>query len=260
MQSAIQTAADNNQMPSAVLKAILEAEWGSKPFDQATYNCTRNSDDATGPMQIRDETADAYISPAEAAGWNIKAWNAGEPFNSDGRCQIGIAMEVAGRILRGKADYARQQGWISDTNFINNPNAAIYASGGYYGTRQCTPDSETQRAWGTNISYCDFFIYKVGQYGGYPGQVCTTLNASCDGVGPFNAGEGAQTGPTQGTNVETPVTNPKGDTQTQKGFLTDVQNLMNKYKDQIKSDTPTIEDLPPEMIEEIKALAEKYKK
>ena len=177
-------------------------------------------------------------------------------------------MEIAARILKGKADYAVSQGWVTGSNeFMYNPQMAIYASGGYYGTRQCNPTAETENRWGTNISYCDFFIYKVGQYGGYPGQVCTTLNASCDGVGPFNAGEGAQSGPTQGTKTEapvsqgssSPVTNPKGDTTLQKGFLIDVQNLMNKYKDQIKTDTQTIENLPPEMISEIKALAQKYK-
>ena len=265
VENEIATAAGNNGVPAAVLKAILEVELGSVNFDPANYTCTRNSSKATGPMQITDGTVFSYISSEEEALWNIKRWADGDTgFVADGRCKIQYAMEIAARILKGKADYAVSQGWVTGSNeFMYNPQMAIYASGGYYGTRQCNPTAETENRWGTNISYCDFFIYKVGQYGGYPGQVCTTLNASCDGVGPFNAGEGAQSGPTQVTKVDpinsTPVTNPKGDTTLQKGFLIDVQNLMNKYKDQIKTDTQTIENLPPEMISEIKALAQKYK-
>ncbi|PIR42763.1 hypothetical protein CO058_03310 [candidate division WWE3 bacterium CG_4_9_14_0_2_um_filter_35_11] len=271
VESDIATAAGNNGVPAAVLKAILEVELGSVEFDPNNYTCTRNSATATGPMQITDGTVFGYLRGTEPIDWNIKTWNAGEDFSSDGRCHIEHAMEIAARILKGKADYAVSQGWVTDSaDFMYNPQMAIYASGGYYGTRQCNPTAETQNRWGQNISYCDFFIYKVGQYGGYPAaspQICQTLKPTCDGVGPFNAGEGAQSGPTQGTKTEapvsqgssSPVTNPKGDTQTQKGFLIDVQNLMNKYKDQIKSTNPTINDLPPAMVEEIKALAQKYK-
>lgn len=273
VETEITTAASNNGVPAAVLKAILEVELGSVNFDPNNYTCTRNSSKATGPMQITDGTVFSYISSEEEALWNIKRWADGDTgFVADGRCKIQYAMEIAARILKGKADYAVSQGWVTGlADFMYNPQMAIYASGGYYGTRQCTPTAETENRWGANISYCDFFIYKVGQYGGYPvasPPICQTLKPECDGVGPFTAGSTSDSGPTQGTKVETPasqisstpVTNPKGDTPVQKGFLIDVQNLMNKYKDQIKTDTPTMEDLPPEMIAEIKALAEKYKK
>ncbi len=268
VEGAVNAASSNNGIPAAVLKAILEVEYGTADFKQSEYVCDRNSYNATGPMQITDGTVSGNLRGNEATTWNIRTdWAVGEDYSSDGRCQIGIAMEIAARILKDKAQTAANNNLIPNVDF-NNPATAIYASGGYYGEWTCEPDAATQGRWGRNISYCDYFIFRVGLHGGYPGQVCTTLSPTCDGVGPFDDGAGATGGPTQGTKVETPVnqvssptvTNPKGDTPVQKGFLIDVQNLMNKYKDQIKSDTPTMEDLPPEMIAEIKALAEKYKK
>ena len=271
VQSAANAASTSNNIPVPVLMAIFETEYGredpNNPFNQATYICKRNSDTATGPMQITDGTVMSYLRGNEATTWNIKTWNPGEDFSSDGRCQIGIAMEIAARILAGKANDAKTLGYLTTVDF-NNMLTAIYASGGYYGTKNCAPDALTQKAWGKNISYCDYFIYRVSKYNGYPGQACTTLSPSCDGIGPFNEGTGAQSGPTQGTvnpdsnqnQTQVSVNNPKGDTKTQKDFLIDVQNLMNKYKDQIKTDNPTINDLPPAMIEEMKALGSKYKK
>lgn len=271
VENEIAAAASNNGVPKAVLKAILEAELGSVNFNPNNYTCTRNSATATGPMQITDGTVFSYLNGNEAADWNIKRWNAGEDFSSDGRCQIQISMEIAARILKGKASYAVSKGWITGlTDFMLNPQMAVYASGGYYGTRECNPTAETVARWGKNISYCDFFIYKVGQYGGYQDAnppICQTLNSRCDGIGPFDDGEGAQSGPTQGTNVKTqiepktvtPITNPKGNTKTQQEILKDIQFLVNKYKDQIKSDNPSIDDLPKAMIDEMKALGEKYK-
>ena len=227
-------------------------------------------------MQITDGTVFSYISSEEEALWNIKRWAAGDPgFADDGRCKIQYAMEIAARILKGKAAYAVSQGWVTGLdNFNLNPQMAIYASGGYYGTRQCNPTAETENRWGANISYCDFFIFKVGQYGGYPDAnppICSRLEPECDGVGPFTPGSTSTSGPTQGSvNPVTPVnssssqnpvsvSNPNGDTKAQQEFLKDVQYLLNKYKDQIKTDKPTIDDLPPAMIEEMKALGEKYK-
>ena len=263
-------------IPESVLQAILETEAGTT-FVYDRNVCDRNAYTATGPMQITDGTVtdNNFTTAQERTDWGIRTdWNATPDHNSDGRCDINYAMEIAARILQGKANEAVSLGIINN-NDLNNVNTAMYAAGGYYGTRTCQPTADTQ-AWGVNISYCDFFMFRLGQ--------CPTLAPSCDGIGPGIDGQTKAPSSQAKINQNQYMTPINWDTPSipvniqiqnqnlpepkslssnsiklnRTELMTKLEEILNKYKDQITIKNPTINDLPPAMVEELKALAKEY--
>lgn len=163
IESALQAAASRNGVPLSLLRTILEIEAG--PGYSTTSVCQRNAVSATGPFQMIDSTARGLTTPSERNEWNIREWDSDEDFSQDGRCQINIAAELGARLLRqnvGGVD-------IDSSNTVQIRRAAE----GYYGS--CKPDSNTNSAFGLNISYCDYVIYKM--------NLCSELNPSCDEIG-----------------------------------------------------------------------------
>jgi hypothetical protein len=240
----------NTGVPARLIATILAIESGN------LNSCTRNNSTATGPFQITDLTMSDtnIISSDEKTAWNIKDWAPGTPqslYREDGRCDPKIAPVLAARVLKNKAGVDARTGTIPDSDFEKIKRAF----GGYFGT--CSPTDETQRRWGTGISYCDKGLYEMGLR-----QYCTNgqLSPNCDNSGSTTMDTTIKTKDIAQKTVMQPVITKTDPKVIQAQLAAELERLLDKYSKNGSFDMNTpIDQMPKGFKEEVENLQRTYK-